>query len=62
MLILSRRPGEVLRIGDDVAVTIKEIIGGKVKIAISAPRDVKIWRGEIFDRLQEQREDRPAMG
>lgn len=48
MLILQRRPGESLRIGDDVEITVVAIEGGKARLAISAPKDVTILRSELI--------------
>ena len=47
MLVLSRKDGESIRIGDDILVRISEIRGGRVKIAIDAPRDVRVRRSEL---------------
>jgi carbon storage regulator len=47
MLVLSRKPGEKLMIGDDVVLTINRISGNRVAIGIEAPRDVRIVRGEL---------------
>lgn len=51
MLVLSRKPGEKLVINGDIIVTITEIAGGKVRIGIDAPQDVKILRSELTDRM-----------
>lgn len=48
MLILQRRGGESLRIGEDIEVTVVSIEGGKVRLAISAPKDVTILRSELI--------------
>lgn len=48
MLILQRRIGESLRIGEDIEVTVVAIEGGKVRLAISAPKDVTILRNELI--------------
>lgn len=48
MLILQRRPGESLRIGEDIEVTVVAIEGGKVRLAISAPKDITILRSELI--------------
>lgn len=56
MLILSRRAGEALIIGDEtrkVTVTILEVKGKQVRIGIEAPSDVKVHREEIYDRIRE---------
>lgn len=47
MLVLSRKPGERLMIGDDVVLVINKIAGNRVTIAIEAPRDVRVVRGEL---------------
>jgi carbon storage regulator len=47
MLVLSRKPGEQLRIGDNIVVTINRVSGDKVSVGIEAPRNVKVMRGEI---------------
>lgn len=54
MLVLSRKCNETINIGDDVYITILGVEGDKVKIGISAPRNVTILRGEIFEGLQSQ--------
>lgn len=48
MLILQRRPGESLRIGEEIEVTVVAIEGGKVRLAISAPKDITILRSELI--------------
>lgn len=56
MLILTRRPGESIMIGDDVKVTILEIKGRNIRIGITAPRDVAIDREEVAMRKRAERE------
>jgi len=51
MLALTRRVGERIVIGDNVVVTIVDIKGDSIRIAIDAPREIKIYRGEIFDAI-----------
>ncbi len=51
MLILARRPGESLMIGDEIQVTVLGIYGNQVRIGISAPRDVEVHRQEIYERI-----------
>lgn len=51
MLALTRRVGERIVIGDNVVVTIVDIKGDSIRLAIDAPREVKIYRGEIFDAI-----------
>lgn len=52
MLVLSRRVGETLMIGDEIKVTILEINGHQVRIGISAPKDVSVHREEVYRRIQ----------
>ena len=54
MLILTRRVGEVLRIGDDVAITILGVKGNQVRIGIDAPKDVAVHREEIYQRIKRE--------
>ena len=58
MLILSRRYGESIRIGDNIVVTVLEGKGELVRIGINAPRDIAVHRQEVFDAIQ--RENREA--
>jgi len=51
MLVLTRKPGEELIIGDEVRVRVLEIMGQKVRIGITAPRDVSIHRAEIYNNI-----------
>ena len=52
MLILTRRVGETLMIGDSVSVTVLGVKGNQVRIGINAPKDVAVHREEIFQRIQ----------
>lgn len=54
MLVLSRKPGEALRVGDDVEITIVEVKGDMVRIGIDAPRDVQVWRKELWVAIVEE--------
>jgi carbon storage regulator len=53
--MLTRRAGEKLRIGDDVIITIVEIKGGQVRVAIEAPRQIAVHREEIYLRIQAEK-------
>ena len=52
MLILTRRVGEVLTIGDDMTVTVLGVKGNQVRIGVDAHRDVAVHRGEIYERIK----------
>ncbi|HEY6365453.1 MAG TPA: carbon storage regulator CsrA [Candidatus Binatia bacterium] len=54
MLILSRRPGESLTIGDDVVVTVIGVSGNQIRLGITAPREVRVLRAEIHQGIREE--------
>ena len=54
MLVLTRKVGEGIIIGDDIKLTIIEVNGGAIRIGIDAPRSKKIHRQEVYDRIQAQ--------
>ena len=60
MMILTRRVGETLMIGDDVNVTVLGVKGNQVRIGINAPRDVAVHREEIYTRIKSADEHEPA--
>lgn len=51
MLVLTRKPGESIQIGDDITIFLLELNGNQQRIGIEAPRDVTIHRSEIYDRI-----------
>ena len=58
MLILTRKVGEVLMVGEDVTVTVMAVKGNQVRIGINAPKDVEVHREEIYERVQALRAQR----
>ena len=56
MLILTRRVGETLKVGNDVDVTVLGVKGNQIRIGIKAPKNVAVHREEIFDRIQREAE------
>lgn len=54
MLIITRRPGERIMLGDDTRIHVMEIVGNSVRVGIEAPRSVPIYREEIWDAVKEE--------
>jgi carbon storage regulator len=60
MLILTRRVGETLMIGDQVTVTVLGVKGNQVRIGINAPKDLSVHREEIFQRIRREKDGEPV--
>ena len=54
MLVLTRKSGESIKIGEDIDITIIKVEGGQVKLGIAAPKNVTIYRTEVYERIMEE--------
>jgi carbon storage regulator len=54
MLIITRRPGEKIMVGEDIVVHVMEIVGNSVRVGIEAPRSVPVYREEIWNAVREE--------
>jgi carbon storage regulator len=54
MLVLTRKPGQSIMIGDGVEVQVLSVVGEKVRLGITAPREVSIFRDEVYDRIESE--------
>ena len=52
MLVVTRRVGQAIKIGDDITVTVQEVNGKQVRIGVDAPRDVPVHREEVYERIK----------
>ena len=62
MLVLTRKSNQSIMIGDDIEVSVLAIMGEKVRIGIQAPRDVPVFRKEVYLEIQQERSDAEAQG
>jgi carbon storage regulator len=61
MLILTRRIGETLVVGDEVTVTVLGVKGNQVRIGVNAPKDVAVHREEIYERIQKEKQGKSTV-
>ena len=59
MLILTRRVGETLMVGDEVTVTVLGVKGNQMRIGVNAPKEVAVHREEIYQRIQKEKDEEP---
>jgi len=59
MLVLTRKSNQSIMIGDDIEVSVLSIMGEKVRIGIQAPRDIPVFRREVYLEIQEERGEEP---
>ncbi len=55
MLVLTRKLGETIVIGDDIVIKVVDVHGKQIRLGIEAPTEISIFRGEIYDRIQEEK-------
>lgn len=60
MLVLTRKPHQQIMIGDNIVINVVEVQGDNVRIAIDAPKEIKIYRGEIYRAIQEENQKAAA--
>jgi carbon storage regulator len=60
MLVLSRKKGESIVIGDDITIVVIEVRGDKVRLGVEAPKEVPVHRQEVFDAIQRENKQRRA--
>jgi carbon storage regulator len=60
MLVLSRRVGETVMIGDDIKLTVLGISGSQIRIGIAAPKEVSVHREEVYQRIREELAQQPV--
>jgi carbon storage regulator len=60
MLIITRRPGERIMLGDDISVQVMEIVGNQVRIGIQAPKSVPVYREEIWEAVRAENQGAAA--
>jgi carbon storage regulator len=54
MLIITRRPGEKIMVGDDIVIHVMEIVGNSVRVGVQAPRSIPVYREEIWNAVRDE--------
>lgn len=62
MLVLTRKLGEIIRVGDSVTVRVLEVKGNQVRLGVEAPADVRIYREEVYRAIRKENEDAALQG
>jgi carbon storage regulator len=62
MLVLTRKSNQSIMIGDDIEVSVLSVMGDKVRIGIQAPRDIPVFRREVYLEIQRESSDAPTAG
>ena len=62
MLIITRRPGEKVMVGEDIVVHVMEIVGNSVRVGIEAPRSVPVYREEIWNAVRDENQEPARQG
>jgi len=62
MLILTRRVGETVMIGDEVTVTVLGVKGNQVRLGVNAPKDIAVHREEIYERIRREQDEQEVTG
>lgn len=57
MLVLTRKPGDGIVVGDDIVIKVIEVKGGAIRIGIDAPQDCKIYRQEVYERISQENKE-----
>lgn len=57
MLILTRKPGQAIIVGDDVTITVLGVKGNQVRIGVNAPKQVPVHREEVYERIKKEKEE-----
>ncbi len=62
MLVLSRKPGEKIKIGKDIVISVIKAEGGAIRIGIEAPRNITVLRMEVFEKIQDENRESASQG